>query len=166
MEIAGDPGPLLGARKAALPLCLPLGLACAILGRGDPLATLPDPVAGEPGGGPDHRPEEHLGAEAVAQERRRDEDDDASHQNGSADVRAGVARPAGHRVEGDRERERREAVAERVERSGRDRHDSEHRDGRETPRGDRERHQHRKRAAEGVELLVVAFGPVAAPPSV
>ena len=61
VQVAGDPRPLLGARETPLALGLPLGPTGLLrLGR-DPLAALPQPVAGEPGGAPDERAEESSG---------------------------------------------------------------------------------------------------------
>ena len=77
VQVARDPRPFLGAREAPLALGLPLRLTGLLRGGRDALTSLPHPVAREPGRTPDQGAEEQLRPEAVADERRADEDDQA-----------------------------------------------------------------------------------------
>jgi hypothetical protein len=61
VEVAGDPGPLLGHRQAALPFRLTIGAESALLQLGDLLAAQTGSLAGEPRDRPGEPGEQELG---------------------------------------------------------------------------------------------------------
>ena len=71
VQVAGDPGALLGGRQAALALGLALGAQRALLELGHPLAPQPRAVAGQPGAAPDQHAEEDLRRREATRARHR-----------------------------------------------------------------------------------------------
>ena len=99
VQVAGDAHALLRGGEPALALGLSLGVPGALLELGDPLASQPGTVPGEPGGRPHAGAEEELGREAVPHEVRAQESNDARGESRPAQpgvlgtlVRHGVER--------------------------------------------------------------------------
>jgi ABC-type multidrug transport system ATPase subunit len=157
VEVAGDPGALLGSGQAAFAFRLALSPQGALLERGHALAPQPRAVAREPRRRPDDGSEKELGREPVPDEMGSEQDHDAGHQRDGPGAGAHLVAALGNRVEGDREADRgAEAVPKSVEGCSCSCHEGKDGKGRETARCDGQCGQRGEGAAEHVEVAIGA----------